>query len=108
MSACAGRCRFVDLPPIIQRPSLMQKSIFRHLYVQVLVGVLLGAVIGMLGSSTFSGSQIIDLSSLVARLRQPSDTDGVSRYLASQLSPETKTLLLGYTGGPDADLRQAL
>src|SRR5439155_3606669 len=60
------------------------------------------------GSSAFSPGEIISLESFVAKLKQPSDSDGVSQYLAGQLSAATKDLLSDDSGGLDARLRQAL
>jgi uncharacterized repeat protein (TIGR01451 family) len=50
-------------------------------------------------SSTFSGSDIINLPSLAAKLQTPPDP--VSTFLRSRLSPATLTRLAAYGGGTD-------
>src|SRR5437762_6726856 len=50
-------------------------------------------------SSTFSPSDIINLESFASNLKEPSEADEVSKYIASQLSPDTRKLLSSYTGG---------
>lgn len=60
------------------------------------------------GSSAFSPAEITNLESLATRLKQPPDTDGVSQYLAGQLSTGAKELLSDYSGGLDSQLQQAL
>jgi len=49
-----------------------------------------------------------DLSSFVAKLKQPSSSDLVSQYLSSQLASATRNFLSKYGGGLDRALQQAL
>ena len=59
-------------------------------------------------SSLFTFSDIINLPSLAAKLKNPAPADGVSQYLVTQFSPATLALLAAYVGGPDADLQRRL
>lgn len=60
------------------------------------------------GSSAFSFSDVINLESFATKLKQPAETDDLSKYLASQLSVDTRNLLSNYTGGLNPKLQQAL
>jgi len=60
------------------------------------------------GSSAFSPSDIINLESFATKLKEPPSTDDLSKYLASQLSPDTRSLLANYAGGLNPKLQQAL
>ena len=61
-----------------------------------------------IGPTKFSASDITDLKSLAAKLKQPAKEDGVSRYLSAQLSPETLSLLATYGESTNSALRLAL
>lgn len=63
---------------------------------------------GEYGASAFSTGDIFDPASLAAKLEHPAESDGVSQYLAAQLSPATKALLASQGGGHDSQLREAL
>ena len=52
-------------------------------------------------SPVFSPADIVRLKSFALKLKQPADSDGVSKYLATELSSNTMTLLAGaYDLGP--------
>lgn len=59
-------------------------------------------------SSAFSAGDIIDLPSLQNMLVQPADSDKVSQYLATRVSPATEKLLSSYGGNVNSQLQQAL
>jgi sec-independent protein translocase protein TatC len=50
-------------------------------------------------SPTFSAADIIRLKSFAVKLKQPDAKDGVSQYLTTQLSPDTRRLLQAYDFG---------
>ena len=60
------------------------------------------------GSPAFSASDIINLESFARKLKNPPEGDDLSRYLASQFSPETQNLLKAYSGGLNPKLQEAL
>jgi mono/diheme cytochrome c family protein/glucose/arabinose dehydrogenase len=60
------------------------------------------------GVALFSFADIADLARFAARLRHPSDQDGVSNYLRSRLSPASLKALTGYTSGSNPQLQSAL
>ena len=60
------------------------------------------------GSSIFSGNDITNLPEFASRLKQPSEYDLLSQYLAGQLWPATSNLLSRYNGGTNAQLQTAL
>jgi hypothetical protein len=55
--------------------------------------------------STFAAEDLVDLPSLVAKLRVGSP---LAQHLFSQFSAQTRALFSNYEGGADADLREAL
>ncbi len=59
-------------------------------------------------SSAFSAGDIINLPSLRNMLVQPSDSDKVSQYLATRISPATQKMLSDYGGNANLQLQQAL
>lgn len=59
-------------------------------------------------ASTFSVTNIANLEPFATRLKQPAASDGVSQYLDSRLSEDTRTLLSQYAGGSNAPLQRAL
>jgi ABC-type transporter Mla subunit MlaD len=63
---------------------------------------------GTSDSSTFSVGDLLNLPTFAAKLKQPAPNDGVSKYLAGQLSASTKNLLAKYTNGVDLSLQHAL
>src|ERR1019366_8454360 len=63
---------------------------------------------GEYGAPAFSAGDIANLESFAHRLKQSSEDNGVSKYLATQLAPATLNLLSNYTGNGDVKLRQAL
>jgi CBS domain-containing protein len=63
---------------------------------------------GEYGAPAFSAGDIANLESLANKLKQPTEGDEVSKYLATQLAPATLNLLSNYTGNGDVKLRQAL
>ncbi len=63
---------------------------------------------GNYGAPTFSAEDITNLDSFAEKLKQPAPGDALSAYLATQLSPETRSLLINYTGGASAELEAAL
>ena len=58
------------------------------------------------GSSAFSSSDIINLESFATKLKDRADD--LSKYLGSQLSPDTQKLLSNYDNGLNPKLQQAL
>src|ERR1017187_5244568 len=63
---------------------------------------------GEYGAPAFSAGDIANLESLGHKLKQPTEDDGVSKYLATQLAPATLNLLSNYTGNGDMKLQKAL
>ncbi len=63
---------------------------------------------GEYGAPLFSAKDIANLEWFADKLKQPAPGDGVSKYLASQLTPATANLLSNYTGNADMKLQQAL
>ena len=63
---------------------------------------------GEYGAPAFSSEDIVNLEPFARRLQHPEEQEGVSRYLAAQLTPATQNLLSNYTGGADAALQKAL
>ncbi|SPE56786.1 membrane hypothetical protein [Verrucomicrobia bacterium] len=63
---------------------------------------------GEYGAAGFAPSDIANLPAFADRLKQPERTNGISAYLVSRLSPETRELLSNYNGGRDVTLREAL
>lgn len=59
-------------------------------------------------ASAFSAGDIINLPSLRNLLVQPSDSDKVSQYLVTRISPATQKLLASYDGNTNSQLQQAL
>src|SRR5437870_991410 len=59
------------------------------------------------GSSTFSASDILNVESFAQKLKTPRQDDGISKFLAAQLSGSTQNLLSNYTGGLNPKLQQA-
>jgi signal transduction histidine kinase len=60
------------------------------------------------GPTRFTTTDITDLKFIADRLKQPARDDGVSQFLAPQLSPATSNLLSSYDSGTNAVLQQAL
>ncbi|MDB6066858.1 MAG: Permease YjgP/YjgQ family protein [Pedosphaera sp.] len=60
------------------------------------------------GSSIFSVNDITNLTEFATRLKQPSEYDQLSQYIATQLWPATKNLLSTYSGGTNLQLQAAL
>ena len=63
---------------------------------------------GEYGSPNFSKGDLINLESFVEKLKHPAESDGVSKYIATQLSPTTTSLLSNYDGHASAQLPEAL
>jgi H+/Cl- antiporter ClcA/CBS domain-containing protein len=63
---------------------------------------------GEYGSPQFSQTDFVNVQSLAEKLMHPEDSDRVSKFLASQLSPATQTLLSNYDGRADSQLPKAL
>ena len=63
---------------------------------------------GEYGAPAFSAGDIANLESFAHKLKQPTEDDGVSKYLATQLTPATLNLLSNYTGNRDVLLQRAL
>jgi len=63
---------------------------------------------GEYGAPQFSAKDIANLEWFANKLKGPAPEDGVSKYLAAQLTPATMNLLSNYTGNVDATLQQAL
>jgi H+/Cl- antiporter ClcA/CBS domain-containing protein len=63
---------------------------------------------GEYGSPRFSTGDLVNLPSFADKLKHPAELDGVSRYLATQLSPATQNLLSNYDRRVDAPLAEAL
>ena len=63
---------------------------------------------GEYGSPNFSKGDLINLESFVEKLKHPAESDGVSKYIATQLSPATTSLLSNYDGHASAQLPEAL
>lgn len=59
-------------------------------------------------SPWFTGSEIINLDSLAAKLKQPPESDRLSRYLSQQLSSLSNDNLSNYVGGANARLAVSL
>ena len=62
---------------------------------------------GEYGAPAFTSGDIVDLDSFAKRLQHP-ESDGVSKFLATQLKPANQNLLSNYVGGADAPLQKAL
>jgi ATP-binding cassette subfamily B protein/subfamily B ATP-binding cassette protein MsbA len=62
----------------------------------------------VLEASAFSENDITNLRSLSAKLRQPANADGVSRYVSSRVSAPTRELLSDYSGGLNPQLQRRL
>ncbi len=63
---------------------------------------------GEYGAPAFTPGDIVKLDRLALRLQHPDEPDGISKYLVSQLTPPTQTLLSNYTGMADVPLQAAL
>lgn len=63
---------------------------------------------GEYGSPKLSTGDLVNLNSFVDKLKHPAESDEVSRYLATQLAPETQNLLSNYSGRLDPQLSEAL
>ena len=63
---------------------------------------------GEYGAPAFSMGDIANLERLAYRLKEPADTDEVSKYLAAQLAPGTRNLLSNHIAQVDAPLQRAL
>jgi SSS family solute:Na+ symporter len=59
-------------------------------------------------SPLLSAETIQDLPKLAASVSEPAESDAVSPYLRSQLSPEVVESLASYEGGPDPQLKEVL
>ena len=59
-------------------------------------------------SMTILPADLFNLDSLAGKLKKPANSDGVSKFLAQQLSPAALKLLSGYAGGDDAKLKESL
>lgn len=63
---------------------------------------------GEIGPISFSAADFVDPETLANTLNRPGDADLLSRYLAAQLSPETRELISTPDSGRTSRLRQAL
>ena len=63
---------------------------------------------GDYGSPQFKQDDIINLQSLAEKLNHPAESDQLSKFLSSQLSPVTQTLLSNYDGQADLQLSKAV
>ncbi len=63
---------------------------------------------GEYGAPVILAGDIAGLESLAVKLKRPARENGVSAYVASQLSPETTVRLSDYRGGADEQLARAL
>src|SRR5262245_55647003 len=57
---------------------------------------------GEYGSPWLSANDIVAPESLAKKLKEPSESDMLSRYIAAQLSPGTQNALSNYNGGANA------
>jgi H+/Cl- antiporter ClcA/CBS domain-containing protein len=63
---------------------------------------------GEYGSPQFKQNDIVNLPALAEKLKDPKESDRLSKFLSSQLSPATQTLLSNYEGQADVQLSKAL
>ena len=63
---------------------------------------------GEYGSPLLSEDDIVWPQSLALKLRQPSENDRLSRHIAAQLSPTTRSILTNYDAHTDAEFQKAV
>jgi hypothetical protein len=63
---------------------------------------------GALPPWTLAASDFLDFQTFALRLSFPPDTDALSPYLGTELSPATQERLFLYVGGPDPELEDGL
>ncbi len=63
---------------------------------------------GEYGAPIFSYTDIVNLDQFAQRLQHPEQSDGISKFLAAQLTPSAQGLLTNYTGGTDLLLQKSL
>jgi H+/Cl- antiporter ClcA/CBS domain-containing protein len=63
---------------------------------------------GQYGSPQFSQEDFANVQAFADKLKHPADSDTVSKFLASQLSPQAQGVLSNYDGQADAELPKVL
>src|SRR5712672_2998055 len=61
---------------------------------------------GEYGSPLLTANDIVSPESLALKLKEPSDSDLLSRHIAAQLSPATKSILSNYNGTVSGDFQK--